>query len=1240
MKILKRLLAFGLIFSFLLTSVSYASENINSGYAGGELANSYAPHAHRTFAYPANQGIRTYLIDKNGNLASDIVDILERYPWEIDSWKDGEFGGASRAEFNKYVKQFLHAYDNTYTKMSRFAYLRGFKIEAFKNDTFVKGAVGINKIPAREDEGRASVKFIRLRDFNSIITKDKVENLVLPSNLNYDVFSAGGFVLDRILRSTVNVNGVPISGARYFLDLKLNGSYASGGRETFVMNSGYNTPLYIPIDPVKRDDVLAGRKKVSDYLATEGYKLVFEPIYYIVPEFISLVDNNNSFPYIEYLERKGFAYNYVFYGTTSSILYSLKKFINKDGKELFGDLDKVYLSGNWNIGGLGVTTYLLSQDEKIGDRVIKKFDEEPKIEGKWFTIKQLTGDYGENDVAEKGYGIMIVSVDDNRVVTSTFDYDKYSGSYQEGPAPKTSNDDGTPTPEYPSEGEDYKKVNKDHKFKIVKFYRVIDSNGNSKCISNFVRDNTVHNINIVNEGKYIVDDWFTSSSTDVPKSQNECYDSFKSSKPNDGDKGNTVGYVSIPPDKNINTLYVRYTYKEPKNTATRPSGLVLEEDELARTFRLSDIKDLFTVNYSIASKSMRGINLYINTSFERSVKFISNWTNSTYLGYKGNFKPREEDNTLAGDIEYTSVESSHASGETMVRATVPRQDLGSITPNLVFSVYRNRNTDRVTLYPKYNTSANSELTSIGISKVGYTPANDRVGKDSGSGVYSSLFKVNFTSKYKNPTYEYERWAKVKGEWEWRSDVRGSLPILDGSTNISKLNSFYNTNITTKYFLGNPNNGDSVPSNSAVKFSVGGKVFDGRKFDFVTKKLGFYPYFRMRYNTVANESNKYVFVTSVNKSSLLGLASVDSGVYKSKPSGYGIDIQSSQWSTHARTVNGLSAIIGSNKLLNKSLIPGGATMDLKSSNTSSEASEVWVGFRTYQVSLPEDSKKAYVENTGILSTDSAKKEAVKFAEEVKSVLGGYHIEKVAKTGIVKESNFKTGVSRVYPNVTFDGARLSNDAKYYLRDDRDNTSQSSKVDVINEVPLSQTVYRITLNSNTNLLNSKFGIITIEFDGNKIEGTKNTVLSNKFIKELDDRTKIITNLYDALDNGTLSSDRNGSEWYFEGNEPIEVVMSTFAYQLGFGGAYSVRSEVIDPKLTGKLENKADLLNFATDTLDEKTRTVQYRTSAGSSVAPSSGANYMGEFNGIKVRVPSMENVLTSRVHYMGNNTVKDLN
>ena len=60
---------------------------------------------------------------------------------------------------------------------------------------------------------------------------------------------------------------------------------------------------------------------------------------------------------------------------------------------------------------------------------------------------------------------------DTQSITDTWDKENYSGSnYKPAPSPKNTNDDGSFPNKYPSEGEEYEKLGKDHKFNIVKFY--------------------------------------------------------------------------------------------------------------------------------------------------------------------------------------------------------------------------------------------------------------------------------------------------------------------------------------------------------------------------------------------------------------------------------------------------------------------------------------------------------------------------------------------------------------------------------------------------------------------------------------------------------------------------------------------------------------------------------------------------------------------------------------------------
>lgn len=1258
--ILKKIMALGLA---VVTSLSVLTTNVyatgvNSGSSGSEVAGSWAEYAHRYFAYPHNQGIRMYLVDQDGQLVSDAVDLLLRYPWTMSQW--GDFGGDPRSMYERFKYSFgwsTPAQDEKKRergadKEKFFGYLSGTKTLGFEGEGSASMVSGVNRKAIVSLSVPAKIRYMQLGEFNAeldnisdAIGVARVAKFSPPSTLVGGRFINGGASIDTFLKTKYG-NKI---GAQYLVDMKVKGTFAddSAGRKVFNNASG-ESQLFNLLDSTDRGLVESGQKSVSDIMGEKHYKLALEPIYYFVPE---LTNTKPGYPIIG--RNYTYAIPRVFYGTTSSIIFMVKSMINDEIAEsgengLLGrflkssdgtiNLSNIFVGGDWNTANLGISTYQTDKEESFGRVTISKFDTTHDLSygGKeYYSLQKLSGGIGQNTAPFQGYGIMFYSVEDTGAYTSTFDEDRYGGSYDEGPSPENTNPDGTFPTKYPSEGESYKTVNKDHKFRIVKFYREIDGDGVKRCIKNFTRENTVHNINIVNEGDYKVDGWFTADSDRVPTSQSDCFDNFKSTIPN-VQTGGTAGSVLIPPTSTEKTLYVVLTKrapKTPKPVTGTPSKLTLEQDELAYVYKFSDIRNLFSVGHKIpARRSITKRNVSMDkSSYNYEIVNSENYGATNYIGAIGNFAPRETGVVkVSGDINYS------ISGR---RLTIPAQRLDDLSPNLMFAIYRDKSKDKVTLYPRYNDGVKNELTQIGIRSIGYSPAQSRVGQTSGSGSYVSAFKATYGYKVKDDLIKYS--YEVRRSHGNYDTVTRSFRITEGVGLISQLRSYYNTSITTKYYLGKPNSGLDLPNRtSRERFVINGKTFNGNLyFDYTKGSLGFYPFTRMRYHSVANTSNKFAFVTSTNKSSMYGVTAVDSGVYRSNPTLYGIDIQSTQWSTHTRAVEGLSRLIGTYAQPNKSLIPGGATMDLKSANTSNEASQIWLGFRTYQVSLPDSSAEAYVEKTGIDSTSSAVAKGKAFADEVKNVIAGYSVDKWIKEGIVNESGF-SGATKAVPGGTFGGNRLSTDQKYYLRDTA-GSSQSNGIDIIGEEPLNQVTYRVYKNSSNNLLSSKFGVIIVEKNGSVIaSGNKSGVLANPEVKDLDSRTKVITNLDNALDNGGDSSDRNNQTWYYEGNEPIEVVMSTFAYQIGFGGNNAVRSEVVDPKLAGKLEHKGDLLNFDDATLAQKTRTVQYKLSAGSKNAPSSGANYMGTFNGVKVVIPGMADVFKSRLHYMGNNTVQDLN
>ena len=268
--------------------------------------------------------------------------------------------------------------------------------------------------------------------------------------------------------------------------------------------------------------------------------------------------------------------------------------------------------------------------------------------------------------------------------------------------------------------------------------------------------------------------------------------------------------------------------------------------------------------------------------------------------------------------------------------------------------------------------------------------------------------------------------------------------------------------------------------------------------------------------------------------------------------------------------------------------------------------------------------------------------------MKNNLSNYHLEKWIMEGIStnesdiksqakKVSGINTGGSAGSQVVTsFGGNQLSTDPKYYLKSNVSDAT-SSKFDAWNE-EFEQHIYRI--------YSDVYGKVTVTKDGSEIvssniKADKNLsgLLANPDVKRIDDRVKFVTNFIQSLD-FEGGKDREAIPWYYEAHDGIEVVESLGFMQVGFDPRdKAIRSEVVDPKLTGKLENRDDTLNFDSSKLNEKTRTVQYKMSSSPTTNPGE-PGYVGEFNGEPIVIPQISEILKTRLHYMGNNTVMDLN
>lgn len=711
----------------------------------------------------------------------------------------------------------------------------------------------------------------------------------------------------------------------------------------------------------------------------------------------------------------------------------------------------------------------------------------------------------------------------------------------------------------------------------------------------------------------------------------------------------------IPVDPTSRIIYIKY--KE----IDADAKITLHQNELAHTFTLEDIQSLVTLTHSFGSlyKSGRGKHgsgsdiwycdwetIMDDENYSYVISNKENYGATTFVGSQGAFQSQEiGTNSDSGTIGINGGSSN------------------GLTPNLKFSIYRDKAKDNVTLYPNKNNSVKGELSQIFITAEGYTPQTTRV-LDKGQTEWYSTFKINYTYDTQDNTVTSES----------DHDCHGSGVTQNGSPHpgLDSINNPFSqsNNVLTKAYLGQPGKGEKVSSATAEAFtlSINGKTlnfnrnlkykytgdpnllkgFNNHKNGESPRFFKFYPYTEMEYQTVTDLSNKLAYIVSTNLSEVKDNTSVEVGVYQSGV-GDTILLSSEQWSTHARTIQGLSDNGIRQQLLNKSLIPGGAVVKLSTAGADAGTTpEVWVGFRSYEMSVPDDLKVTLSEDTGVKTTSQAKADANTFFNDMKNNLSNYHLEKWIMEGIStnendirsrakKVSGINTGGAAGSHVVTsFAGIELSKDKKYYLDKDASDAT-SSKFDAYND-NFEQHVYRI--------YSDVYGKVTVTKDGSEIASSnikadKNLsgLLGNADVKRIDDRVKFVTNFIQSLD-FEGGKDREAIPWYYEAHDGIEVVESMGFMQVGFDPRdKAIRSEVVDPKLTGKLENRDDTLNFNSATLNQKTRTVQYKMSSAPTTNPGE-PGYVGEFNGEPIIIPQISEILKTRLHYMGNNTVMDLN
>lgn len=681
--------------------------------------------------------------------------------------------------------------------------------------------------------------------------------------------------------------------------------------------------------------------------------------------------------------------------------------------------------------------------------------------------------------------------------------------------------------------------------------------------------------------------------------------------------GTHVTDKNIPLSPNEKVVYLHYHKDGSSNT-----GLVLHENEISHQFGLSDVKGTL----------LDGIRKYSSVSVSGS---CPEDVGDDDDGYEACGAPYEYQNS--DDWSYT-IENVPSYNTQFVWKWVQTDQKsysgnglsesggeGHSTPDMKMVLQRSIS-DKGTLYPKLNADE-STLKAMGLQGAAYQPVHQRkdgVSDQPSRKSWTETFTTNWTFTAHNTPTAY--FATDHGH-----------PGTDEHTNTGnegELNGAYSqTGNTLVYGLwGKANEGIASPASdkaSNSKWDIEGVLkFTGLKSHFkADAKMQFYPYYRMKYVSELDSSEKDAYLTSENLSKLLNIQRVDTAMFKAS-SGKTLDLTSTQWSIHA----------GAQKLIKDSadkdsLLPAGAIYTLGSAGGGSKASPIWIGYRIFNTYVPD--KAVLADATGIKNRDEVINTINQFKSETDRVVDGLEVVMYGKTGL----DFSSDDTKFWQNskqiTGKDGQygignqKFISDKKYDLKTGGTGTDSSD----INILERKEEQYDWILSSDVD------GNVTISRNGQELEKlTKsNKTFNNVEVKEFNDRTKLVENFISSIDRN-LGSDRAGRSWYNEGFT-VGCIEERYAVRVGFGDEdHNKRSAALNIKANGKLDNRQDM--FSGD--PEKNRSYQFFTATRSTVADAGShqPGWIGTYDGTDIQLPNIHLLLSSKRFYTSNTTVMDLN
>lgn len=579
----------------------------------------------------------------------------------------------------------------------------------------------------------------------------------------------------------------------------------------------------------------------------------------------------------------------------------------------------------------------------------------------------------------------------------------------------------------------------------------------------------------------------------------------------------------------IGTLYLLYQESGYNN-------LHLYANELSYRYSLNELtnSNLFKVyNYVPSALEGRAFSPECNghKCNDSSCDKLHYCTNEfKYLDVGANYVVEHLTDNYNYDINTSFIRDYKQIGESKVKEFVSWKGgyTSCIEPNAEFTLYRQKNRDKVTLYPMLNDVLSQELYKIGLDvKVdsSYKPLNKREAQST----YTEEQFVNTFTTHFEPAYD--RVSEVKWVWELvspygRETARDSYKMQYAKGHSpDDANSYYSRegNVVTHYFLGSENSG------------LEGLSEDENITGIKNKDLKFYPYFAMKY-MATDKSVSDVYVLSENMSTIATYDNSSNVYIKHKPR------------TDIRFINRelLDTIKSDDVITEDTDVNTYVDAEI---DTEIEVEPVW-----NILNIEENSSKTECFD-GLLDINKNAQVIDSDAIQVPLFSGNNDMDNkiVYDPSIDRQSNIDIYSKHInYAKFEYKGLEhlrsykvcLDNDMVSAVDDMGFTTSISDAYNSLRLIYNDLSDGRYVKSCNVYLyeiVTDTSGYLSVLKNGKElIKGNSlDTILTNQEVLELDNKTKVITNLFNGLERSDITLDRNGNKWYYEAFNGLNILV-----------------------------------------------------------------------------------------------------